>query len=177
MAIITQTSGVTNQVKTKVARELDNAIRDISAINAASGTAPTLAQVTAQGATTATATTFSGGVSNQNGLIKPFKSYVAQLDQPGDTSAPVATVMENNLGGAIVWTRTGVGEYLGTLTGAFTVNKTAPDINMLPLEIGSEVVPSFKRASANTMTLNVYEADGSTPSEGFTATVFITVYN
>ena len=49
--------------------------------------------------------------------------YVALLSQSG-TDAPVATVLENTLGGAVVWTREGGGEYVGTLASAFTENKT-----------------------------------------------------
>ncbi len=49
--------------------------------------------------------------------------YVALLTQTG-TSAPVATVLTNTLGGTVVWTRDGAGNYLGTLAGVFTANKT-----------------------------------------------------
>ena len=52
------------------------------------------------------------------------KSYNASLVQTG-TNAPVATVMSNGLSAAIAWTREGVGVYVGTLTGAFTANKTS----------------------------------------------------
>ena len=50
------------------------------------------------------------------------KKYVALLTQVG-TGAPVATVLENTIGN-IVWARSATGLYTGTLTGAFTVNKT-----------------------------------------------------
>lgn len=56
--------------------------------------------------------------------VKPYKSYVASITQTG-TNAPVATVLENTLGGTVVWTRTIAGQYVGTLTNAFTANKTA----------------------------------------------------
>lgn len=49
--------------------------------------------------------------------------YRAILNQSG-TGAPVATVLENTLGGTVVWARTGTGAYTGTLSGAFTLNKT-----------------------------------------------------
>lgn len=52
-----------------------------------------------------------------------YKKYVALLSQ-SDTGAPVATVLENTLGGTVVWTRSNVGDYRGTLSGAFTTNKT-----------------------------------------------------
>jgi len=56
------------------------------------------------------------------GSAQPLK-YVALLNQTG-TSAPTATVLENNLGGTVVWTRSLLGNYVGTLSGAFTTNKT-----------------------------------------------------
>jgi hypothetical protein len=53
-----------------------------------------------------------------------YKVYTALLFQNG-TDAPTATVLENTLGGTINWTRSGVGSYLGTLTGGtFTNQKT-----------------------------------------------------
>lgn len=61
-------------------------------------------------------------------ITKPYKSYVALLSQTG-TNAPVATVLENELAGNIIWTRLGIGGYRGTLTGAFTLNKTMVTIS------------------------------------------------
>ena len=54
---------------------------------------------------------------------RPYKVYTALLSQLG-TNAPVATVLENTLGGTVVWTRTDVGVYRGTLAGYFVQNKT-----------------------------------------------------
>jgi hypothetical protein len=64
--------------------------------------------------------------TNGSGTLSWFgpKKYVALLTQTG-TSAPTATVLENTLGGTLVWSYDGVGSYIGTLTGAFTSNKTA----------------------------------------------------
>ena len=53
----------------------------------------------------------------------PYKVYKALISQNG-TNAPTAIVLENTLGGDVVWTRDGAGIYLGTLTGAFNNNKT-----------------------------------------------------
>jgi hypothetical protein len=53
-----------------------------------------------------------------------YKIYTALLFQNG-TDAPTATVLQNTLGGTINWSRSGVGTYLGTLTGGiFTDQKT-----------------------------------------------------
>ena len=54
---------------------------------------------------------------------RPYKVYTALLTQTG-TSAPVATVLENTLGGEVVWTRDGSGYYIATSSGLFTENKT-----------------------------------------------------
>lgn len=54
---------------------------------------------------------------------RPYKVYAAIINQGGG-SDPVATVLENTLGGTVVWTRSDVGSYLGTLTGAFLEGKT-----------------------------------------------------
>lgn len=54
---------------------------------------------------------------------RPYLVYTALLSQSG-TDAPVATVLENTLGGTVVWTRSGIGNYVGTLAGVFTINKT-----------------------------------------------------
>jgi hypothetical protein len=64
-------------------------------------------------------------LANQGGggATLPYKSYVAFLNQIG-TSAPTATVVYNDLGGTIVWTRNFAGTYTGTLSSAFTANKT-----------------------------------------------------
>jgi len=63
-------------------------------------------------------------VKSQLDASKPYKVYTALLTQTG-TSAPTAIVLDNTLGGTIVWTRNVQGTYTGTLNGAFTTNKTA----------------------------------------------------
>src|SRR3990167_9364436 len=62
-------------------------------------------------------------VNALSGNVTPPLRYVALLAQAG-TAAPTATVLENTLGGTVVWTRVAAGNYRGTLTGAFTLNKT-----------------------------------------------------
>lgn len=51
------------------------------------------------------------------------KIYRALLTQAGG-AAPTATVLENTLGGTVVWTRGSVGDYTATLASAFTTDKT-----------------------------------------------------
>ncbi len=69
-------------------------------------------------------------ISNNNTVLASTepKVYVALLTQTG-TDAPVATVLQNTLGGTVVWSRGGAGNYIGTLAGAFPLDKTALFIN------------------------------------------------
>lgn len=53
----------------------------------------------------------------ENASISEYKEYVALMTQSG-TSAPVATVIKNTLGGTIAWAYTDVGNYAGNLSGA-----------------------------------------------------------
>jgi hypothetical protein len=52
-----------------------------------------------------------------------YTTYVALLTQTG-TNAPVATVLENSLGGTVVWSYVAAGQYTATLSGAFALAKT-----------------------------------------------------
>ncbi|OUL63702.1 BspA family leucine-rich repeat surface protein [Flavobacterium sp. AJR] len=67
----------------------------------------------------------SGSESDSGTTIerRPYRVYTALLTQSG-TSAPVATVLENTLGGTVVWSRNAVGQYSATLAGAFINDKT-----------------------------------------------------
>jgi hypothetical protein len=59
-------------------------------------------------------------------LLNPanrLKKYVAILSQT-ETSAPIATILENTLGGTPVWTRESLGVYKATLTNKFPVGYT-----------------------------------------------------
>jgi hypothetical protein len=74
---------------------------------------------------------------------KSYEVYTALLTQTGN-NAPVATVLENTLGGTVVWTRTNTGQYLATLSGAFTLDKT---------------VVFVTTGSKGTITANAYPSD------------------
>ena len=64
--------------------------------------------------------TVTGSINGD--VVVPYKKYIATISQTG-TSAPTVTVLENTIGD-IVWTRTTNGDYRGTLTGAFPIDKT-----------------------------------------------------
>ena len=55
-------------------------------------------------------------------ILPTYTKYIALITQ-SSTSAPTVIELENTIG-PIVWTRKGTGEYVGTLSGAFTANKT-----------------------------------------------------
>jgi hypothetical protein len=60
----------------------------------------------------------------------PYQIYAALLTQTGVANPPVATILQNNTGATIAWTRTGVGTYTATAnSNIFTANKTAVIIN------------------------------------------------
>jgi len=82
-----------------------------------------------------------------------YKVYTALLTQSG-TSAPTATVLENTLGGTVVWTRDLAGQYTATLSGAFTSGKTF--FTTVPQSIEGPMNFAFLllRNDANSITLS-----------------------
>lgn len=84
-------------------------------------------------------------------VFRPKKVYKALITQSG-TSAPTVTVIENTLGGTVVWARTGTGVYTGTLVGAFTANKTWAIVQ----SDGGSANPELKRTSDDVVTLKTY---------------------
>lgn len=61
--------------------------------------------------------------SKLNKSLFPYLLYSAQLSQSG-TSDPAAIVFCNNLVGNVVWTRSALATYDGTLIGGFDISKT-----------------------------------------------------
>jgi len=78
------------------------------------------------------------------------KVYRALLTQAG-TDAPVATVLENTLGGTLVWTRADAGQYVGTLAGAFS---TTRHFNWLQLASTASVTDAPQYVKLETATAN-----------------------
>ena len=66
---------------------------------------------------------FPGYAGGGAGFPAGTKMYTALLSQSG-TDAPVATVLQNTLGGTVVWTYFDFGVYQGTLSSAFPASKT-----------------------------------------------------
>jgi len=72
-----------------------------------------------------TATRVGTNLENIANKVRPYTKYVALLTQTG-TNDPTVKVLENDLGGTVVWTRPGPagGSYKATLAGTFTADKT-----------------------------------------------------
>ena len=101
-----------------------------------------------------------------------YKKYVALLNQTG-TSAPVATVLENTLGGTVVWSRTGVGQYAATLSGVFTSNKTTC---LISPSSGSSIIYAG-RSALNTVVVGTQTVSPFADADGFLrGTIEIRVY-
>lgn len=84
--------------------------------------------------------------------------YTALLTQSG-TDAPVATVLENTLGGTVVWSYGGAGLYTATLAGVFTANKTAVFISSSDVE-GNPYSFAAKSQTEDTVSVTIVFTDG-----------------
>ena len=109
-----------------------------------------------------------------NDMLRNYKRYIALITQTS-TNAPTVIELENTIG-PIVWTRKTTGEYSGTLSGAFTANKTyatisqtladsivmisttANDINIITTNLHSPTAAKHdSHLSKNTIEIRVYE--------------------
>lgn len=104
-----------------------------------------------------------------------YKIYRALLTQTGG-NAPVATVLENTLG-TIVWSYLAPGLYLGTLNGAFPINKyfaflAAGGFDTAPNNGGSGNPYYYSRVDDNSVGINSVTDDKLTNSP-----IEIIVYN
>jgi hypothetical protein len=99
-----------------------------------------------------------------------YLKYVALLSQTG-TNAPVATVLENTLGGTVVWAYVETGVYSATLANAFTTGKTVVFLT------GNGGLLGFARESASIITVYSYNNAGGAEDEYIqTAPIEIRVY-
>jgi hypothetical protein len=100
-----------------------------------------------------------------------YKVYTALLSQSG-TDAPVATVLENTLGGDVVWSRDTSIQYFGTLTGAFVNNTFVTISNTVYGEEVDGTLPVIYKFDNDTIGINPTNDDILTE-----ASVEIRVYN
>jgi hypothetical protein len=109
-----------------------------------------------------------------NDMLRNYQRYIALITQTS-TSAPTVIELENTIG-PIIWSRKNTGEYVGTLSGAFTANKTyatisqsladsivmitttANDINIITTNLHSPTAAKHdSHLSKNTIEIRVYE--------------------
>jgi hypothetical protein len=106
--------------------------------------------------------------------LRGYKRYVALISQSG-TSDPTATILGSNEIGSIVWTRAGAGIYTGTLSGAFTANKTWLVVSTTD-QTGTPTTVRLTRSSANTVLLTTWDG-AALPTDLYTnISVEIRVY-
>lgn len=110
---------------------------------------------------------------------RPYKVYTAVLTQSG-IAAPVATVLENTLGGEVIWTRDGVGVYFGTLEGAFPSGKCVPYCQYSPMNWNA-ISFSTERKDDDSVVVNLEELSANLPVDisytGYSVYTEIRVYN
>ena len=105
-------------------------------------------------------------------LAIPYKIYNAILTQSGNLD-PVATVLQNTLGGTVVWTRDSEGLYFGTLTGAFTPNKT-----LVQATNSTDKINKVGNTTANYIELSMFDTDLQDYADSFAKlSIEIKVYN
>lgn len=90
-----------------------------------------------------------------------YKVYTALLSQSG-TDAPVATVLENTLGGEVIWSYDGQGTYIATLAEAFIENKTFLSNNISQNQEDTKTDEiEFYRLDVNSIALDTKTFDGT----------------
>lgn len=97
------------------------------------------------------------------------KRYVALLTQSG-TDAPVATVLENSLGGTVVWAYVSAGIYTATLASAYAANKTIVSPNGRDTATNMPLTMDGYYVSTSVVRLVTFEQDD------WTASITIGVY-
>ena len=103
-------------------------------------------------------------------------TYAAILNQSGSNAPSVQALLQNDLGGTVVWTRASTGNYYGTLAGAFTNLKILPFSELNPAIIGTEYYCSLSRYDNDTVLLQVFDSSGTHVDGFFHLGVKIEVY-
>jgi hypothetical protein len=107
--------------------------------------------------------------------IRGYKVYTALLTQTG-TDAPVVTVLENTLGGEVVWTRTAQGTYFGTLSETFLDDKTL--VLVTTSGASNDYMVRAGQNSIDDIVVQTNDIDGILSDEGlFKTSIEIRIYN
>ena len=117
-------------------------------------------------------------VNQQVPPYNAYKVYTATITQSG-TLAPVATVLQNTLGGEITWTYHGLGSYNITSDGLFTQGKTTITCSNLFGNFITQPFPVFEESNFpdSLLLLNVNTDTNTTENNIDIAFVEIKVYN
>ena len=109
---------------------------------------------------------------------RPYKVYTALLSQIGN-AAPTATVLENTLGGTVVWSRTGTGVYNATLNGAFPLGKTTVMPFFGAINGGVNLSQTISGVRIDNNSVGIRTSAGSTLTDVLLldATIEIRIYN
>ncbi|MBP6538766.1 MAG: hypothetical protein KA234_00415 [Saprospiraceae bacterium] len=83
------------------------------------------------------------------------KIYAAIVTEQSGTDAPAVTVLKNTLGGEIVWSYHAIGQYKGTLVGAFPQNKTVVLHNVPFSGFADEIFISVTRTNNDEIGITV----------------------
>lgn len=101
-------------------------------------------------------------------------TYTGLLIQMG-TSDPTVIEIQNTIGGTPVWSRTGIGEYMVTITGKFTENKTITTITNVT--INNDKI-AIIRNDENSILIYTFNSSGAAADNVLGNTSFeIKVYN
>lgn len=117
-------------------------------------------------------------VNQQAPPYNAYKVYTATITQSG-TLAPVATVLQNTLGGEITWTYNSVGAYNITSDGLFTQGKTTITCSNLFGNFAIQPFPVFEESNFpdSLLLLNINTDTDAAENNIEIAFVEIKVYN
>lgn len=94
--------------------------------------------------------------------LQPYKKYRALLTQVGTDNPIVVDLMENTLGGEVVWSRDSEGVYLGVLTSGFPNTKTYCMLGTAGVGVDYSVFP----LDNNTIQLKTWNNQTTSFSDG-----------
>lgn len=134
---------------------IDSGVPDTYTLPATDGNAGQVLQTDGDG--TVTWETPSGGSAS-------YLVYTAILTQSGLDAPTVTAVLENTLGGTVVWARSNIGRYTATLAGAFPLNKAVGQIMPTTIGHGSPFY-GIGRSSDNAMLMQCLDDFGGNFTE------------